>query len=49
MNPHPTRGESRVASVIHHPAKIDNANREAVQRLIEADPVLVDVDRKSVV
>jgi Protein of unknown function (DUF1116) len=32
-----------VASVIHHPTKIDSANREAVQRLIEADPVLVDV------
>jgi hypothetical protein len=32
-----------VASVIQHPTQTDSANREAVQRLIEADPVLVDV------
>jgi Protein of unknown function (DUF1116) len=32
-----------VASVINHPTRTDSANREAVQRLIEADPVLVDI------
>jgi hypothetical protein len=32
-----------VASVIHHPTETETANREAVRRLIEADPVLVDV------
>ncbi len=32
-----------MASVIHDPTETDNANREAVQRLIESNPVLIDV------
>ena len=32
-----------MASVIQQPTDTDSANREAVRRLIEADPILVDV------
>jgi hypothetical protein len=32
-----------VASTVHPPIETDSANREAVQRLIDADPILVDV------
>jgi Protein of unknown function (DUF1116) len=32
-----------VASVTHQPTDTDSANREAVRRLIESDPILVDV------
>ena len=32
-----------MASTIHPPIETDSANREAVQRLIDADPILVDV------
>lgn len=32
-----------MASTIHPPIETDSANREAVQRLIDADPILIDV------
>ena len=37
------RGAPRVASVTQQSTETDSANREAVQRLIDADPILVDV------
>jgi hypothetical protein len=43
LNPQPIARSIAVASTIHPPIELDAANREAVQRLIDADPVLIDV------